>query len=72
MSGHAAGDDYDNEVNELTRVVKSGGWVIDCQGDRGDADDKPDLKAEAVGYERFTYLSSGGGITYTRFRIKSN
>ena len=64
MSGHVVGDDFDKEIAELTRVAKNGGWVIDCQGDRLDLDDKPNLRAEAMGYERFTYISSGGGITY--------
>ena len=35
MSGHVVGDDYDNEVAELVRVTKNGGWVLDCPGDAG-------------------------------------
>jgi ubiquinone/menaquinone biosynthesis C-methylase UbiE len=33
MSGHVVGDDYDNEIAELTRVCKQNGWLLDCPGD---------------------------------------
>ena len=33
MSGHVVGDEYDAEIAELTRVCKSGGWMLDCPGD---------------------------------------
>jgi SAM-dependent methyltransferase len=33
MFGHVVGDDWDKEIAELTRVCKSGGWLLDCPGD---------------------------------------
>ena len=32
MSAHVVGDEYDLEVAELTRVCKSGGWLLDSPG----------------------------------------
>jgi Methylase involved in ubiquinone/menaquinone biosynthesis len=33
MSGHVLGDDWDSEIAEITRVCKSGGWLLNCSGD---------------------------------------
>ncbi|MDR0287781.1 MAG: class I SAM-dependent methyltransferase [Clostridiales bacterium] len=32
MSGHVVGDDWDNEIAEIIRVCKPGGWLVDCRG----------------------------------------
>ena len=34
MSGHVVGDRFLEEVQELTRVTKSGGWLLDVPGDQ--------------------------------------
>ena len=33
MSGHVIGDEWDSEIEEVTRVCKPGGWLLDCPGD---------------------------------------
>lgn len=64
MSGHVVGDDFDNEIAELTRVVKNGGFLIDCPGE------DPDLPTEELrkrGWDEFVYESKFGGYVY-RYR----
>jgi len=62
MSGHVVGDDYDSEIAEITRVCKSGGWVLGCSGGRYE-DEKPDPEeARARGYEEICTTSKLGKI----------
>lgn len=66
MSGHVVGDDYDAELSEIFRVVKSGGWVLDCPGE----DSRKREPCEELlrrGFEEFHYSSSMGGDVY-RYR----
>ena len=66
MSGHVVGDDFENEINELSRVVKNGGWLLDCPGEearkRG-----PNMELLERGWEEFHYVSKLGGDVY-RYR----
>ncbi|WP_040949481.1 class I SAM-dependent methyltransferase [Gorillibacterium massiliense] len=66
MSGHVVGDDYDREIAELTRVVKDGGWIIDCIGEDNL---KRTVKDELLkrGFESFYHVSKTGGDIY-RYR----
>lgn len=66
MSGHVVGDDYDSEIKELERVVKDGGYIIDCIGDDNR---KRQLNDELVsrGFEYFYHTSITGGDIY-RYR----
>lgn len=66
MSGHVVGDDYDRELRELERVVRSGGWILDCPGED---DRKKPLDQELLrrGFEHFFYESKTGGHVY-RYR----
>ena len=66
MSGHVVGNDYERELAELTRVVKNGGYILDCPGedDRKDSSDKEMLKR---GFEELYYVSKLGGDVY-RYR----
>ena len=69
MSGHVVGDEWDVEIAELTRVCKSGGWLLDCPGDEtpdGDRGEQQDELAER-GWERMCYVGNGGGVVY-RYR----
>jgi len=66
MSGHVVGDDYDGEVAELTRVVKPGGWLIDCPGEES-RKCSPNEGLLARGWEEFHYVSVLGGDVY-RYR----
>lgn len=73
MFGHVVGDDYESELSEIFRVVKSGGWVIDCPGEES-RKCGPDEELLRRGFEEFHYTSSLGGDVY-RYRkqvIKRN
>ena len=63
MSGHVVGDEYDSEIEELTRVCKPGGWILDCPGD-SESDMK--LKEEMLirGFEPIHYIGSFGFNVY--------
>lgn len=66
MSGHVVGDDYEGELSEIYRVVKPGGWVLDCPGE-GSRNFQPDGELLRRGFEEFHYTSSLGGDVY-RYR----
>lgn len=66
MSGHVVGDDYESELSEIFRVVKSGGWVVDCPGEES-RKCEPDEELLRRGFEEFHYISSLGGDVY-RYR----
>jgi SAM-dependent methyltransferase len=57
MSGHVVGDDYENEIAELTRVCKSNGWLLDCPGD-SERDMKPSPEFTSRGWEEIRYIGS--------------
>jgi SAM-dependent methyltransferase len=63
MSGHVVGDDWDAEIAEITRVCKSGGWLLDCPGDqRGSLNPSEELRRR--GWEETHYVGSFGGDVY--------
>lgn len=64
MSGHVVGDDYDREIEELTRVTKNGGFIIDCIGD-DNRKRTPDEEFLKRGFEAFYHVSKSGGDIYT-------
>ena len=66
MSGHVIGDDYDREINELERITKNGGWILDCPGE-DDRKDVPDQNMIKRGFECIYYLGKTGGDIY-RYR----
>ena len=59
MSGHIVGDEYERELAELTRVCKSGGWILDCPGDSMH-DMSPWADALSHGFEMIQYVGSFG------------
>ena len=69
MSGHVVGDDWDNEIEELTRVCRSGGWLLDCPGDETPDNDRGKQQDEllARGWEKMSYVGNGGGNVH-RYR----
>lgn len=67
MSGHIVGDDYDNEIAELMRVVKSGGWILDCPGE---GERVPDEEFVSRGWEPLPYTSNLGDGDVYRYRIQ--
>ena len=66
MSGHVVGDDYDAELAELTRVVRGGGWLLDCPGEE-DRPLAPRAELRRRGFEELHYVSVYGGDVY-RYR----
>lgn len=66
MSGHVVGDDYDGELAELTRVVKNGGYILDCPGE-DDRKKSPSKELLQRGFEEFHYISKFDGDVY-RYR----
>lgn len=60
MSGHVLGDDYNQELRELERVAKPGGWVLDCPGED---DRRKQVSPEMLdwGYECLKYDGKTGG-----------
>jgi len=60
MSAHVVGDFWDEEIAELTRVCKSGGWLLDSPGHgepKGDEQHENDEERELVkrGWEAMRY-----------------
>lgn len=59
LSGHVVGDDYDAEIAEMTRVCRSGGWILDVPGDQQhDLQPKPEMLSR--GFECLPYIGSFG------------
>jgi 2-polyprenyl-3-methyl-5-hydroxy-6-metoxy-1,4-benzoquinol methylase len=66
MSGHVVGDRFREEVDELTRVTKDGGWLLDVPGDqRRETGRNEQLLAD--GWEELAYTGTFGEATY-RYR----
>jgi len=63
MSGHVVGDDWDAELAEITRVCKSGGWLLDCPGD-SERDMSPSKELTSRGWEEIHYVGSFGKDVY--------
>ena len=66
MSGHVVGDNYDKEIEELERITKNGGWILDCSGE-DDRKRTPDQNMIDRGFEYLYYLGKTGGDIY-RYR----
>ncbi|ERJ12213.1 class I SAM-dependent methyltransferase [Haloplasma contractile] len=64
MSGHVIGDDYEKEYQELCRVLKSGGYIIDCPGEDERKKDGPIQEMLELGFEYSHYESKFGGDVY--------
>lgn len=71
MSGHVIGDDYENEINEMIRVVKNRGVIIDCMGDDDRKRNGPDQELIDRGFDFFYHKSNLGGDIY-RYRKMVN
>jgi 2-polyprenyl-3-methyl-5-hydroxy-6-metoxy-1,4-benzoquinol methylase len=66
MSGHVVGDRFREEVDELTRVTKDGGWLLDVPGDqRRETGRNEQLLAD--GWEELAYTGTFGETTF-RYR----
>ena len=70
MSGHVVGDRFRDEVNELTRITKPGGWLLDVPGDQQRETDRNEALI-ADGWEEMAYEGTFGRTTY-RYRKQVN
>lgn len=64
ISGHVIGDFYDEEIAEMSRVVKDGGFIVACNGDDEFKRQAPDEEMIKRGFEWFKHESIEGGIIY--------
>lgn len=64
MSGHVMGKDYDKEISNLERIVKNGGYIINCMGEDDRKREKPDENLINAGFEYSHYVSKSGGDVY--------
>ena len=63
MSGHVVGDFFREEVDELTRITKPGGWLLDVPGDQHrEVGRNEQLLAD--GWEELAYTGTFGKTTY--------
>ena len=66
MSGHVVGDFFREEVNELTRITKPGGWLLDVPGDQHRETGRNE-QLLADGWEELPYTGTFSETTY-RYR----
>ena len=64
LSGHVVGDLYDEEIAEMSRVVKPGGWLIICNGDDTWKRDHPNPELTRRGFEAFRHENAQGGVIF--------
>lgn len=64
ITGHFVDDIYEEEIAEMTRVVKNGGVLICCHGDDEVKRKEPDDELVRRGFEYFAHESCGGGVIY--------
>ena len=63
MQGHVLGDDWDKEIAEITRVCRSGGWLLNCPGDSERAYSAC-TELTSRGWEEIHYTGSYGNDVY--------
>ena len=66
MSGHVVGDFFREEVDELTRITKPGGWLLDVPGDQHRETGRNE-QLLADGWEELAYTGTFGKTTW-RYR----
>ncbi|SEM36907.1 Methyltransferase domain-containing protein [Butyrivibrio sp. ob235] len=64
LSGHVIGDFYEEEIAEITRITKDGGWLVICNGDDEFKRTGPDSELTSRGFEWLSHESIEGGIIY--------
>ena len=66
MSGHVVGDRFREEVDELARITKPGGWLLDVPGDQHCKTGQNE-QLLCDGWEELAYIGTFGEMTY-RYR----
>jgi SAM-dependent methyltransferase len=73
MTGYVLGLSFDSEIAELTRVCKSGGWLLDCPADSEHDETKPSAELTGRGWEAICYAGNyGRDVCMNRKRIEKN
>ena len=71
VSGHVIGDDYDQELKEIDRVLKPGGYNVICPGEeRKKSPDGPCRELVDRGFAHRHYVSVLGGDVYNYWKQK--
>ena len=68
MQGHVIGDELDKEIMELTRVYRSGGWLVNCPGD-SEREYQPYVELTDRGWEEISYVGSCGKSVYIHRKL---
>lgn len=63
-AGHVIGDYYDEEIAELTRITKNGGFIVACNGDDEFVRTEPNPEMLKRGFTFRKHESVQGGIIY--------
>lgn len=63
-SGHVIGDYYDEEIAELVRITKDGGYFVVCNGDDEFVRTEPNSELTTRGFTFRKHESAEGGIIY--------
>ncbi len=66
VSGHVVGDFFREEVDELTRITRDGGWLLDVPGDQH-RETRRNEQMLADGWEELPYTGTFGKTTW-RYR----
>lgn len=64
MSACVLGLDYEREIASLERVVKNGGYIIDCMGEDDRKIEAPRQPLLDAGFQWSHYISKNGGDVY--------
>lgn len=64
MTAHVLGADFDQEIAALERVVKDGGFLLDCMGEDDRKRPGPEAALLRHGFSWSHYVSVSGGDVY--------
>lgn len=64
LSGHVVGDFYEEEIAEMTRITRDGGWLVICNGDDDVKRRAPDEELLSRGFEWFRHETDIGGVVF--------
>ena len=64
LSGHVVDGCDGEEIAEMARVTKNGGWIVCCDGDDGHRKTEPDEALVARGFEWLRYKTRSGSYAY--------
>ena len=68
MSAYVLGDNYEAEYAEMVRVSKSGGYIIDCDGEEDFGREQHNCALHRFGFECSHYISKNGGDVFRHWK----